>query len=364
MLIRLDQIEYGEELKASTEQLETSAEELKASVDSFTQQLASHDAAIKKTVAKEELTSQYYDKTEVDQKVAEAAAGGKVDLTEFATSEEVKQLISSDLADTLELYDKQDIANAVNNYKVDGISHPAIYNYIQENKKLPWKRIDYSYLTDASFSFGSFSGHDIVTEAPKMIGTKNIKSFRNFYAYCYELTKIEAFDDLNNCNDFYYLFAGDSKLKEIPDFPRVAYKAYCGWMFYNCSCLIKAPAIPGTIGNAGDMFYGCEKLEEIPEYDLSHCEDMTCMFYGCKSLPEEFPWAIDLSAINPKPGMSRGISSMFAYDGNTSKVHFKNVHQAFNPDNPNNCLGGSTLESIVFSGKQDVQVIIDNYLDD
>lgn len=57
-------------------------------------------------------------------------------------------------------------------------------------------------------------------------------------------------------------------------------------LFQDCRNLVRAPEIKWTarVSTAAQMFYGCERLAFVPEFDTSGIQNMTRMFYGCSNL--------------------------------------------------------------------------------
>ena len=66
----------------------------------------------------------------------------------------------------------------------------------------------------------------------------------------------------------------------------------------------------GVLGmkSIAEMYDGCEKLETLVAFDTASIQDFNSMFRGCASLPEVFPYAIDISGIKS----SNGLRDMFA----------------------------------------------------
>lgn len=329
MLVKLNQIEHGEKLAETINELQN------------------------------KVINNYYDKTQIDQKITDAAAGGKVDLsgyakkedivkTEFATEEEINSLVPTSNKNVLILNPTTDNTPYFSHY------NDKAWDIVKSTGRLPWDEIDFSYITKAQFTFNT-SNVGNLTEAPVITNLENIRSCRYLYYYQEKLESVSPLDSLINCDDFYQAFAGCQNLKSVSDF-KVAYKADCSWAFYYCKSLTKAPNISGKIGKANCMFEDCPNLTDVPEYDLSACKDMYCMFYGCSGLKGEFPWEIDLSSVKT----TGDLSSMF-YNTGITKVTLKNVPQSLNPDNPDNVLNGSTLSNVL--GGNSLEVIVKNYKD-
>lgn len=89
---------------------------------------------------------------------------------------------------------------------------------------------------------------------------------------------------------YYFMFRGCESLTEAPSLPATALAESCyGYMFRDCKKLTKAPVLPATIladRCYEDMFDGCKSLIEAPllpaETLAAYC--YSYMFYGCESL--------------------------------------------------------------------------------
>lgn len=103
-------------------------------------------------------------------------------------------------------------------------------------------------------------------------------------------------------------------LAKITDFQNAVYK--------KDHAAIPNPVDTSALDDTSYMFYGCKKLENVQELDLSHVMDMRSMFAGCKSLPSIFPWYIDASKmdeIEKYRDMFKGSSVNTAYFKNVPK---------------------------------------------
>ena len=91
---------------------------------------------------------------------------------------------------------------------------------------------------------------------------------------------------------YYKMFYNCSSLTQAPALPATTLVGYCyGSMFYNCSSLTQAPALPATslAGHCySSMFYNCSSLTQAPALPATTLAD-SCydsMFAGCSSLTQ------------------------------------------------------------------------------
>ncbi len=283
----------------------------------------------------------------IQQSVADLQSEVNSRKTEFATDEDIQNLIPEKNQSTLVLTPTYSEQILLSDYDEN------MNDKVDSTGKLPWDVIDFKYVTSAKFLFDKASWQ--LSSTPKLINTQNVRSFYNAFSAKSSLINIQAFDNLESCKNLYGAFNMCNNLENVPDFPKISYEADCSWMFGNCESLQKAPAIAGYMGKTSYMFDGCRKLVTVPEYDLSSCKEMKNMFYNCESLTGEFPWEIDLSSIKDVSNMS----SMFGNTGIT-KITFKNVRKALNPDEADNTLNGSSLASHI--GLPNAEIIVKNYL--
>ena len=89
---------------------------------------------------------------------------------------------------------------------------------------------------------------------------------------------------------FYFMFYGCSGLTTAPALPATELAEYCYYgMFYGCSSLTAAPALPATTladGCYSYMFNGCSSLTAAPALPATELADYCyqAMFRGCSSL--------------------------------------------------------------------------------
>lgn len=195
------------------------------------------------------------------------------------------------------------------------------YDRIKNDSKFPWKAIDFSYISDGRYFFSALNIPE-VTEIPELINTNYLHTLESFYESQEKIKEVPPFDNLKKCNNLNCMFRNCQELESIPDFPSLEMEFTCAQMFEYCSKLEKAPAFPDStyITDAEQMFNFCQKLNNVPEYNLKYCTNVRSMFNECTSLPEEFPWEIDLSFVQSV----EDLNGMFS-QSSISKVTFKNM---------------------------------------
>ena len=88
------------------------------------------------------------------------------------------------------------------------------------------------------------------------------------------------------------MFYGCTGLTKAPALPATTLASNCYYdMFYGCTSLTQAPALPATtLANDcyRDMFYGCTSLTQAPALPATTLAGYCyyCMFYGCTSLTQ------------------------------------------------------------------------------
>ena len=110
---------------------------------------------------------------------------------------------------------------------------------------------------------------------------------------CTNLTQAPALPATTlTTNCYYYMFYGCTGLTQAPERPATTLAQYCyDSMFRYCSSLTQAPELPATTLAQycySNMFAGCTSLIQIPALPAtslaSNC--YSCMFYGCTSLTQ------------------------------------------------------------------------------
>lgn len=259
----------------------------------------------------------------------------------FATEEEIKALIPEPepVLGTLKL-----TPNMVERSNIRYL-YPQPDGAIERGSKaeIPWDIVDCSDI-ETSLKY-VFSFDSDLKVSPKLINTSKIKSLYGLYEDCYRLFDVKPFENIDECVCFDYAFESCKSLGYFyVEFPKTKQPVSCRNMFLFCNPdkyygekavgLLKAPDIKFQIKDATYMFDNCTALTTVPEYDLSKCEYMDGMFMSCKSLGHHeystedegvFPWVIDCSSLKKVP------DGMFL-DTQIKKVQFKNVPESILQD--------------------------------
>ena len=91
---------------------------------------------------------------------------------------------------------------------------------------------------------------------------------------------------------YYYMFYGCTSLTQAPALPATTLSSHCySNMFYGCTSLTQAPTLPATTLADfcyDNMFRGCTSLAQAPALPATMLADWcyNCMFYGCTSLAQ------------------------------------------------------------------------------
>ena len=132
--------------------------------------------------------------------------------------------------------------------------------------------------------------------------------------------------DFLGIKDISNMFWNLSNLIEPPVFENTEEIENIYATFYNCSKLERLPNIESSnITHLAYAFYGCSSLRTIPEIDTSKCNNFTLMCAKCTSLPETFPWTIDLSSIEYYDDYDPWYMDGMFYGSSVTNVTFKNV---------------------------------------
>ena len=120
----------------------------------------------------------------------------------------------------------------------------------------------------------------------------NYSFYRLFYG-CTSLTKAPALPATTLAGYCYNrMFEGCTSLAKAPELPATTLAGYCyQYMFYGCSSLTEAPALPATTLSEycyDDMFSNCSSLTKAPELPATKLATgcYPDMFSGCTSLAE------------------------------------------------------------------------------
>lgn len=125
-----------------------------------------------------------------------------------------------------------------------------------------------------------------------------------------------------------------------------------------CVSMISIPQYDtSNVTNFQGMFAYCENLRDVPELNMSKAEDVSYMFQGCTSLPETFPWEINLSNLRDR----NSAEGMFS--GSSVKCVNLILGDAFKPtisfdDNGNMIITNDTIPHSLFGLPDDAVVNI------
>ena len=118
-------------------------------------------------------------------------------------------------------------------------------------------------------------------------------AFNNLFYGCTSLTKAPALPATTLSRQCYrYMFKRCQSLTKAPELPATTLALRCYYnMFSGCQSLTKAPALPATtlaLSCYYSMFSGCQSLTKAPELPATTLADYCYkhMFYGCQSLKE------------------------------------------------------------------------------
>lgn len=260
---------------------------------------------------------------------------------EYATDTEVEEMLIPK-ADKNMITPTENQWNAAQYAKM---SWQEYTEYINKNGRMPWDIINCEYLTNLEHRFYQLAA------VPEFINYDMINSLAYAFESCQFETapeiKIEGSDPIDMTYTFY-------QCQNLKDLSPLKVETITGEYAFANTSIEKGPDVKKICGNCWNMFYGCHKLKELPEYDLSECTNM-CGMFSSTGLPEEFPWVIDLSNIRT----TSGIASMFS-DTKVKKLKVKNVHPELNPDSPKSVLGTMSLGG--WMGSFDLEVEVENYL--
>lgn len=158
---------------------------------------------------------------------------------------------------------------------------------------------------DISNSFSNNNWNWVIDKYGDLITTKDLSNCLNAFYGSSELKRIPfQFNFITNgaAINFGYMFYGCSKLEEVPDLIKNTSNNYAdfNYVFYNCKELKKIGKISGFYPSAMEqLFSSCYKLRELPvienmNYDRIHTynyANLGNMFKDCYSLrkiPESF----------------------------------------------------------------------------
>ncbi|MCQ2739816.1 MAG: hypothetical protein MJ237_06270, partial [bacterium] len=207
------------------------------------------------------------------------------------------------VGDTLDETKLIDTSKLLNFTAVDEVSTISLSNngsntpilYYSLDNKLPiaqWNQWDYSQITlqpgECVYMYGDnpngFSASS--SKYSKFEGTGKFKVSGNIQS----LISIDMPDTIPNNYCYNRMFYNCSSLVEAPALPATTLANSCySYMFYNCTSLVNAPALPATtLANEcySWIFYGCNSLVTAPELPATTLADWCYygMFNNCTSL--------------------------------------------------------------------------------
>lgn len=170
---------------------------------------------------------------------------------------------------------------------------------------------------------------------------------------CDSLTNIDLKHiDFSDCNSFYRMFNGCSKLTNIEFSENLNAEQVASFseMFYGCSSLVDVGFLKKIItpkaSSTASMFYNCSALTkvDISNFDFSSVTTLANMFFGCKNLLDVvFPENADTSKVTNMSNLFYTCTSLKSLDVSmldTSKVtSYSNLSSMF--------YGCSSLETLV-----------------
>jgi hypothetical protein len=127
------------------------------------------------------------------------------------------------------------------------------------------------------------------------------------------MTEIPADMDFSQLRSADELFKGCESLKKV-DGLNLQNAVCVRGIFEGCTSLESVTNLNAP--NAVDWsfaFYNCRSLKSIEEMDMSHVQKFFSMFGGCTSLPEKFPWTLDMTAATTGRNMTSCNGSVFSF---------------------------------------------------
>ena len=176
---------------------------------------------------------------------------------------------------------------------------------------------DYTYHPDAGSQL-YYKPHDTMATL-----------YPNTYKTMTELPADLDTSKIENADDF---FAGMAALKHIDkaDFP-LAISAER--IFKGCTSLESIGSINLPLARSlSEAFESCEKLTTVPEFDTGRCANFFGTFLNCKSLPETFPWTIDMLNV-PNNWADRNGGKMMFEGTPVTTVNIKAIYTAYGGNN-------------------------------
>ena len=114
-----------------------------------------------------------------------------------------------------------------------------------------------------------------------MNGAKNANSAFRDYSNLEEIKSIINTNSITNTTEMFY---NCNSLKSVPEFDTYLVSNFQG-MFFGCKSLKSVPKFDtSNATNLYAMFQGCTAIIDVPKFDTHLNRDMTYMFSGCENL--------------------------------------------------------------------------------
>lgn len=190
------------------------------------------------------------------------------------------------------------------------------------------QRVGIQGSTDLTTLQNAFRGLSGLVKIEGVEWTANVYDFVTCFYLCSSLLEIEFVTTSATATNF--MFYGCQSLREVPEFDLSNCSSVAN-MFTNCSSLRSVPFFDLSLCNStSNMFAGCNSLESVPLYDLSACTVTSSMFLNCYSLVS-VP-LFDLSSVTTA-------ASMFQNCYSITTVPLFNLSNCTNTNNMfNSCL--------------------------
>lgn len=203
-------------------------------------------------------------------------------------------------------------------------------------------KLDVSKLTTMN---SMFYGCNALTTIPEM-DTSNVTDMNSMFSYCNALTAIPALDT-SKVTDMCAMLRFCNALTTIPELD-TSNVTDMGSMLEGCESLTTVPQMnTSNVTSMNSMFCDCSNLTTVPELDTSKVTSFLRMFNGCNSLPSEFPWTIDCSAL-----IFSGLDEIF-YNSSVKTVKLKNVSSDLISSLTSQLLKGDNTLTIILVDESD-----------
>lgn len=104
------------------------------------------------------------------------------------------------------------------------------------------------------------------------------------YEYIKQIKKV-GIVDMNGAKTATEAFRNYSNLEEIKSIINTSSITNTTGMFYNCNSLKNVPEFDTyLVSNFQNMFFGCKSLKSVPKFDTSNATSLYAMFQGCTAI--------------------------------------------------------------------------------